>query len=175
MPGSPAHLLRRFFDVASAKPLDQAEDAEVRAWLAPELAELFFAQNVADQRHGYHAAQVVLAARSDNRDAVGAALLHDVGKRHARLGVLGRSVASLMILFGLPLGSRVRAYRDHGLIGAGELARLGAPSLAIDFAMHHHGNRPPTIDRATWQLLVDADQPPKPRSRRLGRITSTIQ
>jgi hypothetical protein len=175
LPGSPAHLFRRFFDVASAKPLTDSERAAVRSWITPELADVFFEQSPADQRHGYHAALVIVAADGSDHEVVVAALLHDVGKRHARLGVLGRSVASLMILFGLPLGDRMRVYRDHGLTGAGELARLGAPALAIDFAMHHHGKRPPTIDPATWQLLAAADQPPKARSRRPGRITSMIQ
>jgi len=175
LPGSPAHLVRRFFDVASAKPLTQPEQSAVRSWLTPELADVFFAQQLADQRHGYHAALVVVADGGHDRDTIVAALLHDVGKRHGHLGVLGRSVASLMILTGLPLTNRMRAYRDHGLSGAGELARLGAPSLAIDFAMHHHGSRPPTIDPATWQVLVDADQPPKTMSRGRGGITSTIQ
>lgn len=175
MPGSPAHLFRRFFDVASAKPLTQSEQRAVKSWLTPELAGVFFAQQPADQRHGYHAALVVVADGSENRDTIVAALLHDVGKRHAQLGLVGRSVASLMILAGLPLSSRMRAYRDHGLSGAGELARLGAPSLAIDFAMHHHGSRPPTIDPATWRILVEADQPPKTMSRHRGRITSMVQ
>jgi hypothetical protein len=160
LPGSPAHLFRRFFDVASAKPLTKSEQLAVESWLTPELAEVFFEQGAADQRHGYHAALIVVAAGRSNDDVVVAALLHDVGKRHARLGVLGRSLASLMILFGSPLGYRMRAYRDHGLNGAG--------------AMHHHGTRPPTIDPATWQLLVDADQPPKARSRVRGRITSMV-
>jgi hypothetical protein len=166
LPGSPAHLFRRFFDVASAKPLTESEQNEIRSWLIPELAGIFFEQQAADQRHGYHAALVVVADDRHDGDTIVAALLHDVGKRHARLGVIGRSLASLTILARLPLSDRVRAYRDHGLSGARELAHLAAPSLAIDFAMHHHGRRPPTIDPAIWELLVDADQPPKTMSRR---------
>jgi hypothetical protein len=166
LPGSPAHLFRRFFDVASAKPLTDSEQNSVRSWLTAELADIFFEQQAADQRHGYHAALVVMADGRHDGDTIVAALLHDVGKRHARLGVFGRSLASLMILTRLPLSDRMRAYRDHGLSGARELSRLGAPSLAIDFAMHHHGRRPPTIDPAIWELLVAADQPPKTMSRR---------
>ena len=141
-------------------------------WLSPETAEVFFAQHDADQRHGYHAALTVIAAGVDEVGVITAALLHDIGKRHARLGVAGRSLASVMILLGLPLGERMTAYRDHGLIGARELGALGAPSLAIDFAMHHHGTRPPTIDPETWDLLVRADQPPKTPSSSQARITS---
>jgi hypothetical protein len=171
LPGSPAHLFSRFFDVASARPLSSSERSAVAHWLGPELAELFFEQGDADQRHGYHSALHVIAAGEGNSDVIQAALLHDVGKRHAGLGVLGRSLASLLILFGLPLSRSMRAYRDHGLMAARELGALGAPSLAIDFAMHHHGSRPPTIDPETWALLVAADEPPKTLSTRRLQIT----
>lgn len=141
-------------------------------WLTPQTGAVFFAQGPADQRHGYHAALSVVAAGVADRDVIAAALLHDVGKRHARLGVLRRSLASVLILLRLPLGERLTAYRDHGLLGARELAGLGAPSLAIDFAMHHHRSRPPTIEPDVWELLVRADQPPKAMSSLMGRITS---
>ncbi len=169
MPGSPGHLVRRFFDVVSARPLDASERTTVESWLTPPLAEVFFAQNAADQRHGLHAAQVVLAG-GGAADTVVAALLHDIGKRNARLGAIGRSVASILIILRLPLTERMRAYRDHGMTGAVELARLGAPALAIDFALHHHGRRPPTIDPEIWDLLVAADEPRKMVG---GEITSS--
>jgi hypothetical protein len=40
---------------------------------------------------------------------------------------------------------------------------LGAPHLAVQFALHHHGSRPPTIDQTTWHVLVQSDQPAKTR------------
>ena len=134
---------------------------------------MFFAQGDPDQRHGYHSALHVIAAGEGSRDVIRAALLHDVGKRHAGLGVMGRSLASVLIVLGLPLSQSMRAYRDHGLVAARELGALGAPSLAIDFAMHHHGDRPPTIDPETWALLVAADEPPKTRSSLRVQITFT--
>ena len=140
--------------------------------MTPETGEIFFSQGDADQRHGYHAALVVVAAGVTDRDVIAAALLHDVGKRHARLGIVGRSLASVLILARIPLGERLSAYRDHGMLGARELAGVGAPSLAIDFAMHHHGSRPPTINPEVWEVLVQADQPPKTMSSLMGRITS---
>lgn len=172
MPGSPAHLFRRFFDVAVARPLTASERAAVSGWLSGETSAVFFAQGDADQRHGYQAALTVLDNGVEDRDVLASALLHDVGKRHARLGIVGRSLASVMILAGLPLGERMTAYRDHGLLAARELAGLGAPSMAIDFAMYHHGERPPTIEAETWELLVRADQPPKATSSLVSRITS---
>ncbi len=172
MPGSPAHLFRRFFDVAVARPLSESERSAVDGWLIPETTTVFFAQGDADQRHGYQAALTVVSAGVDDRDVIAAALLHDIGKRHARLGILGRTLASLMILLRMPLGERMAAYRDHGLLGARELARVGAPPLAIDFAMHHHGARPPSIPSEIWDLLERADQPPKATSSLVSRITS---
>ncbi len=149
-----------------ARPLDEAEKVIVETWLTPALGEVFFSQSPADQRHGYEAGMAVLAGQRNEPEVITAALMHDIGKRHARLGVVGRSVASVLITFGLPLSDRMRAYRDHGVIGAGELGALNAPSLAIDFALHHHRERPATIDQQTWDVLVAADEPQRLRLRR---------
>lgn len=161
MPGSPAHLVSRFFDVATARRLDAAERVAVEGWLTPETAAIFFEQDDADQRHGYRAALSVIGSGVDDRDVVMAALLHDVGKRHARLRLIGRSVASILILARAPLTGRMETYRDHGMVAARELGSLSVPSIVVDFAMHHHGDRPPTIAPDIWIALVAADQAPK--------------
>lgn len=171
MPGSPAHLVHRFFDVLTASALTETERSEVRGWLPGELADTFFAQGPADQRHGFEAARSVIDENGSASDMVVAALMHDVGKRHAALGLVGRSVASILILLRLPLTSRMRAYRDHGVLAARELSALGGPPLAIDFALHHHGERPATIEPETWGRLVAADRA-KAVSRLRGRISS---
>lgn len=167
MPGTLGHLSRRFFDVLFSRPLDAAERATVETWLAPGLADVFFAQPGADQRHGYEAGLCAIGADADT-DVVVAAAMHDIGKRQARLGIVGRVVASLFIMLGLPLTRRMQLYRDHGITAAAELAALGAPPLAIDFALHHHSARPASISQATWDLLVLADQPKAVHRRRLG-------
>ncbi|HEU4320871.1 MAG TPA: hypothetical protein VFS66_12400 [Acidimicrobiia bacterium] len=159
----------------TARALTSSEREAVSNWLKPGLAEAFFAQSEADQRHGYHAALSVVASGVSTDEVIVAALVHDIAKRHARLGAVGRSVASVCILLGLPLTERMRMYRDHGIIGARELGALGAPSLAIDFALHHHRTRPPTIEPSTWETLVEADQPPKPSAMLGRRITSTAE
>lgn len=175
MPGPPAHLFARFLDVATAPALTAAEIEEVSEWLSPPLADLFFDQPVADQRHGYEAALVVVGARTGEHDVIVAALVHDIGKRHSRLGVIGRSVASLMIKLRLPIPVKARMYRDHGALGARELAYVAAPSLAIDFALHHHGARPESISAETWSVLRAADEPPKPSEIVRTRIMSRIR
>jgi len=165
VPGGPSHLIRRFFEVASARPLSRDERAAVGSWLTPALSDLFFSQQPADQRHGYRAGASVAAAGYRAPDVVAAALLHDVGKRHAGFGALGRSVASVMILLSLPLSERMLTYRDHGIVAARELGRAGAPPLVVDFALHHHGRRPETIAEDVWDVLAAADEPVKPRVR----------
>ena len=162
MPGTLGHLTARFFEVLRSKPLNPAEVEEVSSWLSAELQQLFFDQPPEDQRHGYQAAQVVIAGGESNASVVTAALTHDIGKRHARLGIIGRSLASIMIRLHFPLTQRMRIYRDHGTGGAEELARAGAASTVVEFARHHHGSKPAGFDEATWDLLVSADQPQRP-------------
>jgi putative nucleotidyltransferase with HDIG domain len=162
VPGSPGHLTRRFFDVLLARPLGPEEREELEGWLSPEEAAAFLAQPVADQRHGHSAAVAVRAEAPGDAVMMRAALLHDIGKRHAHLGVFGRVVASLLILVRAPLRGRLALYRDHGPIGANELERLGTEPLVADFARHHHGERPASIDPGTWDILWRADHRPKP-------------
>jgi putative nucleotidyltransferase with HDIG domain len=171
VPGSLSHLTRRFFDVLLSTPLDNDEVSAVRGWLSPQLAEIFLSQPSADQRHGFHAATTVIEAGTGDELAVEAALLHDIGKRHADLSVIGRTFASLLIRLRLPLTRRMRLYRDHGQIAAAELEALGSDPLIVDFARHHHLKRPPTIPQPTWDLLLRADEPPKTRSAARARIT----
>ncbi len=157
MPGSLGHLTNRFFDVLLAKRLTTAERATLETWLTEDLAGIFFAQPDYDQRHGYEAGVTVLGAGL-GEDAVVAAVMHDTGKRHSGLGIAGRVVASLLIKLDLGLTRRMKLYRDHGITAAAELAGYGAPSLAIDYALHHHGSRPPTISAETWAILTEADR-----------------
>jgi hypothetical protein len=160
MTGSLGHLTRRGGDVLFATPLDPGERAAVEGWLDGGQAWIFFSQSDPDQRHGFHTALVSISGGA-GLEVIRAALLHDVGKRHSRLGVLGRSFASIAIRLGLPLTRRWRLYRDHGEIAARELAGLGCQGLIVDFARHHHGDRPSDFPTPTWDLLQLADQPPK--------------
>ncbi|MFO7549393.1 MAG: hypothetical protein R6X29_11080 [Acidimicrobiia bacterium] len=157
MPGTWSHLAARFVDVAAARPLDSDELAWVEGRLTDSERLAFVTQSRADQRHGHDAGRHV-EAHGGSGIEVRAALLHDIGKRHARLGLLGRTWASLAIRLRLPLWARARIYRDHGPLAAVELERWGAETLVVDFARHHHGRRPRTIEPPVWQRLEDSDR-----------------
>lgn len=172
MPGTLGHLSFRFLDVVSSRALDSAERAIVESWLNKELATAFFEQPPHDQRHGYEAGLVTVDAGADD-DVIVSAVLHDIGKRHSRLGVIGRVIASVLIKLGVPLTRRMQLYRDHGLTAARELAGLGAPALSIDYALHHHGSKPDSIPEDTWRLLSRADEPKAVKMARPGISSAT--
>jgi hypothetical protein len=156
--GSWSHLIRRFFAVLAAGPLSDEEWGEVESWLdRDEELEIYRQQSVADQRHGLESARQIAAARGNRRDLVRAALLHDVGKRWANLGVVGRSLASLFAKLHVSVRGSWRRYLDHGSLGADELARLDAGSMVVEYARHHHGRRPDTIPLDEWNLLKSVD------------------
>lgn len=158
------HLIGRFFEVLQARSLSPREQTEAAALLRDSERDLFWSQPAVDQRHGLEAARRVLVAAPGRRDLARAALLHDIGKRHARLGVLGRSLASGLDLVHIPVPQRFGAYLRHGPIGAEELRAVGSESLVGVFAEHHHGTRPSTISEEDWWLLLEADGERKPRS-----------
>ncbi|HSJ29488.1 MAG TPA: HD domain-containing protein [Acidimicrobiia bacterium] len=156
MPGSWGHLARRFFWSLRAARLTVDETAEVRAMLPDHLAAAFFDQPRADVRHGLDCARHVRHG-GGSADLVLAALVHDIGKRHARLGVVGRSLASLLARLHLPAPGRLGIYLDHAVLGADELSRLGAPELVVHLTRHHHGPRPAGVDEEDWKLFAAAD------------------
>jgi len=118
---------------------------------------MFWAQQKADQRHGLVTARKLMASAPDDLELIRAGLLHDVGKSGMRISAVGRSLATLADLAGLPLPARYRRYRDHGPIGGAALAELGVEPLAVAFAWRHPGAPPPDMDARRWQLLLEAD------------------
>ncbi len=157
--GSWAHLVGRLFEVVTARALDDAERHTVEGWLegAGE-ADAYWAQSVADQRHGLETARVLAAARPGRRDLVRAGLLHDIGKRHSNLGAIRRSLASFLTKLRLPVRGSWQRYLDHGRLGAEELARWGVEPLVTEFARYHHQVRPASIAEDDWVMLQSADR-----------------
>lgn len=156
MPGTWSHLARRFFWSLRVRPLTESERDFVGSVLEGPIWVVFFEQSTADQRHGLDAGRLAAQHRVST-EVVTAALVHDIGKRHARLGVIGRSVASVCGRLRIPAPGRLGTYLDHPRLGADELAGIGASPLIVDFTRHHHGGRPSSIPENDWEVLIAAD------------------
>jgi hypothetical protein len=152
-----AHLARRFFIVLRARPLRPGEQTAAARLLRPAERGLFWGQRPADQRHGLECAAAVLLRRPDRPDLARAALLHDIGKRRAALGALGRTLATTLGFLRLPVTGRFAAYLGHGPAGAADLEAAGAETMIVSFARHHHGGRPADVPADDWVELCRAD------------------
>jgi hypothetical protein len=161
------HLVRRFFWSLRVQELSATEIESLRPLRGEELLAVYLTQPAADQRHGLDCARWV-EERGGRAEVAVAALVHDLGKRHAGLGVIGRSLASMCEILRLPAPGRLGRYLEHGRLGADDLAVLGAPRLVVDFARSHHGERPASIDPADWTLLVESDSVVVGRDGRAG-------
>ena len=151
------HLIRRFFSYASARPLEQPERDLIVTWLPePGMQALFFDQPVADQRHGFDAANWLIL-RGAEAWIVQAGLVHDIGKRHARLGRWRRSLATVLALIRIVPGGRLGIYTEHGPRGAAELSAAGADLRVVAYTAHHHESCPPEVSPSDWSQLGEAD------------------
>lgn len=157
MPGSWLHLSKRFFGAVVARDLDDSEVQTIRDIVSTTEFTLFMEQRPVDRRHGYESALYAIGAGATNA-VVRAAAMHDVAKRHARLGVVGRVIASILIKLGITVRGRFETYRRHGPIGAEELESAGSPTIVVEYARSHHAGRPPDVDPAVWKLLLAADE-----------------
>lgn len=146
------HLVARFLEFLSSPPLDPGEVAVVERLLDPGERAVFLAQPAQDQRHGLR-----MALRLEDAEARKAALLHDSGKRHARLGVVGRVWGTMVALLRLPRRGRVAVYLNHGPVGARDLAEIGSSTLVVAYTRDHHGEWPAVIPPELWDELQRYD------------------
>lgn len=152
------HLAARFFrSLWSRRPGVDAQRL-VADHLSVGESEVFWRQPVPDLDHALRGVSHVREAAPGRSDLVRAFLLHDVGKRHSRLGTLRRAIVTGLALLHLPVGGRGRAYLDHASIGAEELRALGCEGIVVEFAGGHHGPCPPGADATDWDVLVAADR-----------------
>ncbi len=131
-------------------------------------AQLFAAMNAADRRHAISVArrvQTILDRDLPSLDAherelvLRCALLHDVGKTIAGLGVWGRTVATLTgWIAGQDFGEvyqqqsgftrRVGLYLRYGELGAEQLELAGSPTWVVAWSREHH------LDSSEWSLPI---------------------
>ena len=108
------HLVRRFFTSLSKRPPASNDIAWVNEKLLESEFELWCRMKPHDQRHSIEVARRFCELRPTfSRDEVAAALLHDIGKVHSELGVMGRVVATIVG----PKGTKFREYHNHEVIG----------------------------------------------------------
>ncbi|MCU1389718.1 MAG: hypothetical protein JWL72_3056 [Ilumatobacteraceae bacterium] len=123
-----AHLARRFFGALSGAAPPAADDAWAVGFLTASEAELWWGLQHQDRRHSVHVARRFVALMDDpSREAVAAALLHDVGKQCSRLGTVSRVVATIIG----PRTDRFRRYHDHERLGADLLRDAGSSPVTI--------------------------------------------
>ena len=146
------HYIRRFFTSLSTRPPTAADEAWVETLVSPADLLLFRRLSNTDRRHLVRCARMVDADLGPGADSVWvqAALLHDVGKFDAHLGVFGRVFVTVIATvvgptrvtsWGANSGwrGRVASYQRHGEIGAGEIRAAGGPEEAALWSeLHHH-------------------------------------
>jgi hypothetical protein len=157
------HYARRFLGSLSRRPPAPADEAWVRATVATAEWPLYARLGNVDRRHGVRSGRELVRILGPDTDPVlvRASILHDVGKAHAGLGTLGRSVSTVLrYAFG---ADRVRSwaerpgwrgrcgrYETNSELGAAELREVGSPPVVVAWAAEHH--RPERLGR----LPVDA-------------------
>jgi HD domain len=149
-----AHLAGRFTRALWPGPPRAADVEWVRSVLDPAAFAQFRRQPNHDQRHAIGVARDVQARLegtpyADDDRWLAAALLHDIGKIDARLGVYGRVVATVA---GATAGRdmadawsakqgftrRVGLYLRHAELGADRIRIAQGPEEAARWAAAHH-------------------------------------
>lgn len=166
--------MRRFVAALGSSPPSAADEAWALAWLSERERLLWTAQSARDRRHTIAVARTVVRAPAGEAAAleewvVPAALLHDVGKADAPLGVVGRVAATLVELVGgerpgARLATRrgvlgtIGRYLDYPARGAATLEGVGAHPLVSAWAREHHLPRAQRTVPEPWaSRLATAD------------------
>lgn len=150
------------------RPVDYAT---AQAILSPPLVALFMQMRRSEQQHSLHVLASLRQMGHHHPDLLVAALLHDVGKSRARIGLVGRTLAVLARTFTPSLARRWAAGEERGwrrpfvvaerhpAWGAEMLAEAGAPPLAVTLVRRHQEwvNDPQTEEERLLAALQAAD------------------
>jgi hypothetical protein len=160
--GGWGHLARRFFGSLWPAGPKARDDAWARSHLSEREQELWIRMPGADRRHAVGVARKVERALGveAERPVMAAALLHDIGKIEAGLGVYGRVAATLSgKLAGVEMAEdwrktrgftrRVGLYLHHPTIGGDLLALAGSDDLTVAWAREHH------LPEDEWTVPLD--------------------
>jgi hypothetical protein len=163
----PLHLVRRFVRALWPGSPSDADETWVASVLTPAELALWSRQPNYERRYSIRVARGVERALRGSSDAderwMAVALLHDVGKLDADLGVIARSCATVAGAI-RPATRRSEGrfgrYLRHDVIGAEMLRVAGARvEVASWAAAHHHRDRWPEtgIPARVAQVLEAAD------------------
>ena len=159
---SAGHLVRRFFGSLASGGPSVADEAWVLTVLSEGEHALWRRMSGPDKRHAAGVARRVQRAGVDDRAALTAALLHDVGKLESGLGTFGRVFATVARRWTRAGAGWVpepwRRYDDHSALGAVLLDRAGSGPLVVAWAAEHH--LPPdrwTVPAEVGAVLKAAD------------------
>ncbi len=180
------HLADRFFRSLRRTHLSSRSDAWVKSVLTEQEQQVFFAQCLADQRHGAGVGKRSFQL-TDSAMVGRAGVLHDIGKIDCELNTPGRAVATIAKQV-FPLTSthwmqkrwdavidtnelhlparswreKFAAYWLHPWTGQRLLRRLGSDPAVSQWALHHHFRYLPhdsifTLDQAKVLWASDHD------------------
>ena len=123
-----AHLTKRFVLSLVPSQVQQIERQWIQSVLSPSEFDVWNNMMVQDRRHSVMVGRRFVKYRpTATQSEIAGALLHDVGKSVARLGTVGRVIATLVG----PRTNRFRQYHDHESIGATMLRSIGSDELTI--------------------------------------------
>ncbi|CAB4364710.1 MAG: HD domain-containing protein [Actinobacteria bacterium] len=126
------HLARRFATSLTGREPAAAERDWAHAQLLVEEAALWDRMVVQDRRHSLLVARrFEQLAVNPSREALAAALLHDIGKTAAGMGTWARVLATVVG----PRTSRFRQYHDHERIGAELLRSAGSHPATVELVL----------------------------------------
>lgn len=169
----PLHLARRFFGSLVPRAPAADDTTWVLSLLSPDEARLWSQLPRSDRRHSAAVARRVQEALGPDATTpvLAAALLHDVGKLDAGLGVYGRVIATLSgaVVRHDPdvirdwtrtrgFTRRVGLYLQHPRLGGDMLELAGSDPLTVAWTRQHH--LPPeewTVPTRIGAALKDAD------------------
>jgi len=122
------HLIRRFVTSLSRRMPPAIDVAWVNATLRENEYDLWSRMKSHDQRHSIEVAcRFIELHPTFSRDEVAAALLHDIGKVHSELGVMGRVVATIVG----PKSTKFREYHNHEVIGLNLCREAGSSTETL--------------------------------------------
>lgn len=149
----PTHLVKRFFGSVVPRAPRKVDTEWATTQLLPAELELWQRMPRADRRHSVEVARRVDASLGDEatRPVLAAALLHDVGKLDADLGVYGRVIATISgaVVRHDPetirdwtrtrgFTRRVGLYLQHPRLGGDMLELGGSDPLTVAWTREHH-------------------------------------